>query len=206
MHAVLGEERHLLQILVPGLRRCQVQTVGSFEISLVLGVVEEVRPVEQAHGIVVERQHVGDAIDLADQVHQLRDVYGGIDLVGSDALVERRQPASLGEFADPIEIDHDRRVASLRRHELRHQLGVHLGIVDDLEIDVDAGLGLSNSGSSVLTYSVSGTPSMRMLTVSAAAELAIAPARKVPIIKCLIISNLPIRPMIVERLSLEGAK
>jgi hypothetical protein len=47
---------------------------------------------------------------------------------------------------------------------------------------------------------------MRMLTVSAAAELAIAPARKVPIIKCLIISNLPIRPMIVERLSLEGAK
>ena len=107
--------------------------------ALFFSSVEQVLPVEKAHRIVVERQHVGHAVDLADEVHELRHVDRRVELVGLDAVVERLQPARLGELADPVEIDDDGRVAALGRHQLRHQLGVHLRVVDDLEIDVDAG-------------------------------------------------------------------
>jgi hypothetical protein len=111
------------------------------QIRLVLGIGEQVGAIEQAHGVVVEGQHIGDAVDLADQVHHGGHIDGGVDTVGLDAVVERLQPAGLGELAHPVEIDHQERVAAFRCRQLGHQLGVHFGVVDDFQIDVDAGRG-----------------------------------------------------------------
>jgi hypothetical protein len=68
---VAREEFDLLLVFIPGRRLLQVHAVLGLEVRLLLGIGQQVLPVDDTHGIVVEWQHVRD-IDLADQVHQSR--------------------------------------------------------------------------------------------------------------------------------------
>ena len=135
---VAGEELDLLPVLVPGLGHPQIDAVFLLEGRLLRGIVDQILAIDEGHRVVVERQHVEHAVDAPDQVHELGHVDVDIDPVAGGEIVERHQPAGLGELADPVEVDHDQVVAALGRDQLRHQLRVHVDVADGLDLDVDA--------------------------------------------------------------------
>ena len=110
---VAREELDLLPVFVPGLGDPEIDSVFLLEGRLFRRIVDQVLAIDHGHRIVVERQHVEHAVDTPDQIHELGDVDVDIDTVAGGEVIQRHQPARLGEFADPVEVDDDQVVASL---------------------------------------------------------------------------------------------